>query len=374
MGNKNQEKKKKNKKEIIEIITRNPGICQSEIIKRSTLSKPTIIKRLDELEREEAIIKRKDKDNKSKNNYYLTEKEIKSPKIQSIILYRHIQGILTLFFLVESQTIYTKIKDKSIYELEKSLKKKPIPQKQLKKELKILNAKTPEEMFRYMYPNNNRLTTSEEEVILRLEFNLGVEVDKQKESVELLNDFKKVYLSKGPLIVPKVIFSIKSIIDKLIQEMVNVENIKEKKTLRKTIERFLLDIESNFKPEEISEERKPAYSDEIDEVINMGPLDRFENTPLPANLPRSIKCNEEKNDLENQRWNGFLEQEVMQATQIRPIFNLTPKGNSINNILLIPEGERGDKLLKKIADKTEMVIKSQKTDWRKKKLEELSVL
>jgi len=339
----NERKKIKNYKLIIDAIANNPGISQTGIAEITGISRTTVNNKMPELEEKGKVIQKTDEKNDQKYNYYLTEKEIKRPDFQGEIIFHLIFDEIKKVMFDERKKILKEIKDENQYRLFRYLGERIIDQEFYKGLEDVLNEQIEnwENKEKKFLKNTKRLRNEDffdsvntekiikkynrkkyagEETRIHRSFE-GTKNDFESMSIldhyptyreelmdssnseiskEVKNDVRKYLLTKvpfGPLIIPRICFTSKLVVDELMRKMLDSNEYEDKEILKETIDLFMETITCKYIDEEISEESKKSIKNGIKKVFKMEPTERYKRYPIPKfviKYPEDLKDELEK--------------------------------------------------------------------------------
>ncbi len=317
--------KEKNRGDVKDEIKRNEGITFPEIVENLDISEPTVDKRLKELIEEEEIIKKPNPNDRRVKEYYLSKKEKKKPEAQAWVIYEKIMGTIAPHIIFESHKILEEIKDLDTYKLKEKLKNKQMSPDQLDIELSILESRSFKELNEKINPRPINRPLKDDVLNLKTQLGVGEEEKEKPNKDNLLIFLKKTYLAKGPLVMPKLLSAVKTLIDELTKNMIETDDFNQRRTVRKVIEMLLKDLESGFKPEGGQIKGFDKIIEEVEDFVKMDPIDRFEK--CMASSQDAQKLVEGSQNWANEELvNGFTESDTFTSTEIRPIIVVTNLG------------------------------------------------
>lgn len=291
----NWERKKKNRKEVLSQIAKKEGIKFKELVEDVELSRTTVNRIIKDLTEAGRIMTKRDETDKRIKRYYLTENEIENPEIQAEIVFQLLfHKILSLTYS-ERDTIYRELKDKDEKELKQRLEEKIITPFVQNSEIELIEIDDPQDLakeliekkvvginFEELDETNDELNgvikqAGESDPIGFIEECLGTQTDTEKVSrEELMKEFKLSYLSQGPLLIPKIVFTANLIIQELLNIMVHTEEYEKKIILKKNIRYFTNLVQSHYLPEEIDEDKQDEILDYLEKIVSLEATERYE--------------------------------------------------------------------------------------------------
>lgn len=310
MANENYELRENNEENVKMLIAQNPGISQTGLTEELDISRPTIWKRLKRLkEKKGEIIERRDPENESRKLYYLKKAEIKKIKMQGKITAQLINNFnfrsLDRMELIEKlwrKSDYMKLKelgdkiidDEKLEEVEEDLKENwnrigswgrgylevialwrlmldwsfaPKGFEEIKKEI---DSWSPEEKEEHKQDPKKRK-----------------ELFEDKESEDLRKLLKLYYavgedcqiVSLGPFLKPKALTVWEFTLSYLLDKLKSSDSLREREIIDEAVKNYENVGDGHgllpYRAEEISEEKKDRIEEEIDRLLELGPLERY---------------------------------------------------------------------------------------------------
>ena len=110
--------------------------------------------------------------------------------------------------------------------------------------------------------------------LFQIEENIGNKLEENPQD-ELIDIFRKEFLSQGPLLKPRFLQCSKYVTTELLEKMTLSDDDEERTMLNKTIKKFVDMNHCKYKPEQIPEEKEKKIIEKVDEIIELDPLERY---------------------------------------------------------------------------------------------------